>query len=121
MNEIRTLFYGIAGGVLGSFFRFWIQDLRDWAKSRLTSRERELIRYMKQENGVARFSMKVGQPPSFESRLEHTDQTELNFKFEDNGEISRLLEMKYIEKLAESSQYFEVYRLTGKGHHYSSQ
>jgi hypothetical protein len=79
MNDIRALFFGVVGGVLGAFFKFWVEDLRNWLKGRPTKSEKSLPFHMKSEYGIARFKLKKGLPPSFGNRYEDLDNPEANF------------------------------------------
>jgi hypothetical protein len=52
MDELRSLLFGVGGGVIGAFFKFWIEDLRNWEKGRLSKNEKQLLWLMNSEGGA---------------------------------------------------------------------
>jgi len=116
MDELRTLIFGIAGGVIGAFFKFWIEDLRNWADKRLKRREKLLLRLMKLEDGMALFVIRKGCPPFFTSRYQDIDHPEQDFRFDDLGEVERLEKFGIIERVPNVSHDERLYRLSGKAY-----
>jgi len=84
MGELRTLVLGVAGGVLGAFLKFWIQDLRDWQESRLSKGESVLLRALAISNGFARFRWNQSGPPTLDWGLK------AGHLLEDKGEVNSL-------------------------------
>jgi hypothetical protein len=115
MDEIKVLVFGVLGGVLGSFFKFWIEDLRGWSKSRLTKREKTLLQHMNSEQENAFFEVKNGEAPFFQNRMQNLDRPGLDFRFYDNGETKRLIDLGLID-LVTSTNTGRYYRLTGRGY-----
>ena len=115
MTDIGTFTLGIAGGVLGAFFKLWIDDFREWCKSRLTPRERELLTKMHSQYQNIPFEVRQGWPPVFSNRIENLDRPDLNFKFKDLGETLRLSNLGLIEKVTSTDKEV-IFRITGKGY-----
>lgn len=114
MDELRSLLFGVGGGVIGAFLKFWIEDLRNWEKGRLSKSEKRLLRLMNSEDGKAIFKIREGRPPCFKNRIEDLDHLETNFIFEDHGELARLESIGYIETNSEvDPSLARGYRLTG--------
>lgn len=116
MDELRSLLFGVAGGVIGAFFKFWIEDLRRWQETRLSRSERLLLGYMKSENGMALFKLKRGCPPSFSNEVQDIDHPENDFTFEDLGEVGRLEKIGLIERVPTVTSDDRLYRLSGKAY-----
>jgi hypothetical protein len=117
MNGLTNVVLGVCGGFLGSVFKLWLDDKWNERKARLRPRELELIKYIKQERGIAKFRCFRGSPPIFKSSEEDMNQPGFNFQFTDQGETERLIGLGYIEELDrdELTHGSIIYRLTGKG------
>jgi len=116
LDELRSLLFGVAGGVIGAFFKFWIEDLRRWQEKRLSRREKKLLGYMRSENGMALFKIKRGNPPLFSNEYQDIDHPENNFTFEDLGEVERLEKIGLIERVPTIISDDRLYRLSGKAY-----
>ena len=115
MDEIRTVVFGVLGGVLGAFFKFWIQDLRDWNAARLSRREQALLKLMLKEKFNAEFKISEGNPPIFKNSFSDIDHPEFDFEFIDQGETKRLVKLGIIEEVTRTN-FAIIYRLTGEGY-----
>lgn len=117
---VWSLFFGVVGGILGAFFKFWIEDLRRWQRERLTKRERELMMRFKDEDGILEFRISDSRPGWTQAKYEIIGDPNAGWKFEDLGEIARLLELGQIEEIYRDANTLRrfLYRLTGKGWNY---
>lgn len=114
MGTISTAVLSIFGGVIGSVAKLYLDDWWKSRKNKLTEREMTLLTHMYNESGHAYFVIRRGIPPFFKNPIEDIDRPDLNFKFDDLGEVARLLDLGVIESIGESSEH-RKYRITGKG------
>ena len=116
MDHLVSLFWGLIGGILGAFFKFWIQDFRDAQRTRLTVRDKIALFEMLKESGHAKVRHIRGRSPFFQSSVHDIDHPENDAFFEDRGEIHRLIELGYIEEFSRDVDGKSInYRFTGKG------
>ena len=104
MGEFQNLILGILGGIIGAFFKFWIEDLRHWQRQRLSESEKYLLSYMAFNDGFAKFVRVGAMPPKLDTAFKATDA------FTDEGEVSRMISLSYIEARPEN-----LYALTPLG------
>ena len=93
MEELRNLIFAVLGGVIGAFFKFWIEDFRNWLKRKLSTSEKYLLSYMAFNDGIARFIKNGAMPPKLDTAFKAV------IEFTDEGEVSRLLSLSYIEAI----------------------
>ena len=107
-NEIWTLLLGVLGGVLGAFFKFWIEDLRSWEKDRLRGDEEFLLAVMLFTGVPAGFRTSHDRFPRLDAPWEP------RLKFEDKGAVEKLLRLNLIQKVVGDNTYNQ-YSLTPGG------
>jgi hypothetical protein len=115
MADFGTFALGVSGGVIGAFIKLWIDDLREWSKSRLTFREKDILARMHFDHQDISFEVKAGSPPFYQHRIIVMDNPKLNVKFEDLGEMLRLTNLGLIEEVTRTNEKI-IYRITGKGY-----
>ncbi len=109
LEFISTPILGFLGGIVGAFFKFWVQDFRNWAKSILNKKEKAILSHFKFSGGLIDFENKKYDPKKL------LWQIDKSVDIEDLGECKRLIELGIIE-IAEIGENRIRYRLTGKGY-----
>lgn len=102
LNDLHSLVIGLLGGIVGSFFKLWIDDLRAWQRNRLSMKEKLLLQIMQFCQGKVRFVQDGVFPPKL--FWPHTGQTG-EMLFVDQGEISKLISLELIKSEIENHYY----------------
>lgn len=101
-SNLYSLVIALFGGIIGSFFKLWVDDLRAWMQNRLSANEKLLLQIMLFCQGKVKFDQDGVRPPVL--FWPHTGQTG-EVSFIEQGEISKLISLGLIKSEVDNHYY----------------